>query len=111
MIYFISDTHFYHSNIIKYCNRHFKDVNEMNETIINNWNSIVKNNDTGKYDVSMSILGTKKEVGSFDTEEEATQGFFDYKNDYITEFAKNSKGKVPNKTYEAMINWNVENKY
>lgn len=86
-------------------------ANTIFETTRGMESNIVKNNDTGKYDVSMTILGTRKEVGSFDTEEEATQGFFDYKNDYITEFAKSSKGKVPNKTYEAMTNWNVETKY
>lgn len=70
--------------------------------------NIILNNDTGKYDVSMSVLGKKEEVGTFDTEKEAQQGYIDYKQDYIRNFAKKCKGKVPNKTYEAMMNWVVE---
>lgn len=70
--------------------------------------NIVLNNTTGKYDVTMSVLGKKEEVGTFNTEEEARQGYIDYKQDYIRKFAKKCKGKVPHKTYEAMMNWVVE---
>jgi len=45
MVFFTSDTHFWHSNIIKFCNRPFSDVREMNEVLISNWNSVVKVDD------------------------------------------------------------------
>lgn len=44
-IYFTSDTHLQHANIIEYCERPFNDVREMDHAIVSNWNSIVGKND------------------------------------------------------------------
>lgn len=44
-VYFTSDTHFYHSNIIGFCKRPFKNVEDMNETLIENWNRVVSQDD------------------------------------------------------------------
>lgn len=44
-VFFVSDMHFSHKNIIKYCNRPFSSVSEMNEKLIENWNNVVSDND------------------------------------------------------------------
>lgn len=49
--WFISDTHFFHANILKFTGddgeriRPFNSLDEMHEIMIENWNSVVKDND------------------------------------------------------------------
>lgn len=44
-IWFISDTHFFHDNIIHFCGRPFANSDLMNECLIQNWNEVVKPQD------------------------------------------------------------------
>jgi calcineurin-like phosphoesterase family protein len=46
MIFFTSDEHYGHANIIKYCGRPFKSIEEMDEELIRRHNSVVQ-----KYDM------------------------------------------------------------
>lgn len=46
MIYFTSDTHFADEATLRVTGRPFKDTNEMDKALINNWNGIVKPEDT-----------------------------------------------------------------
>lgn len=46
MIWFSSDVHFFHNNILKYSNRPFSTVEEMNDEIVNRWNSRILSDDT-----------------------------------------------------------------
>ena len=70
MNYFISDTHFGHLNIIRFDNRPFITLEEMDGKLIENWNNVVNRDDT------VYILGD----------------FSWYKADKTTEILKQLKG-------------------
>jgi len=44
-IWFTSDTHFGHKNIIRFSSRPFKDENHMNEELVKSWNEVVGEED------------------------------------------------------------------
>ncbi len=44
-MYLTSDHHFFHNNIIKYCDRPFSSMEEMNKVMIERWNKFVRKED------------------------------------------------------------------
>lgn len=58
-VFLTSDTHFYHKNVIAYDNRPFKDVEEMNEALIDNWNRVVDDGDLICHTGDFCWKGTK----------------------------------------------------
>jgi calcineurin-like phosphoesterase family protein len=66
MIYFTSDTHFFHENIIRFCARPFANAEHMNDELIERWNNVVGKNDEvfhlgdvtfGPTDLTAGVLG------------------------------------------------------
>lgn len=63
--FFTSDLHFFHNNVIAFCKRPYGSVEHMNESLIANWQSVVKPEDHvwflgdfsfGSYDQTAGIL-------------------------------------------------------
>lgn len=57
MLYFTSDEHYGHKNVIKYCNRPFADTEEMDYYLITKHNELVKGNDTVIHVGDFTLMG------------------------------------------------------
>lgn len=66
MIYFTSDTHFGHKNIINLCDRPFRnemgepDIELMNATLINNWNKVITPEDEVYFMGDFAFMGKNR---------------------------------------------------
>lgn len=83
-IYFTSDLHFGHHNVIEYSNRPFKNVEEMNKHMITQWNRRVRVDDTVIVVGDFYLGGQKKEIAGILSQLNGTKilvrGNHDYKN-------------------------------
>lgn len=64
-LYATSDLHLFHENAIKYCERPYETWTEMNQTLIDNWNSVVSDEDlciiVGDLSCGVGAVGATKE--------------------------------------------------
>lgn len=60
MMYFTSDLHIHHSNILKYTERPYSNLNEMHVGILQKWNSVVGNDDTCYHLGDFTFAGKSK---------------------------------------------------
>lgn len=121
MIYFTSDPHYYHKNIIAFCGRKAADVDDMNQQLIDNWNAVITDNDEvyllgdfafcGKQrrlELIMQLLGKKHLIrGNHDPDPDRwwlEAGFYsvqDYKELRVQDMYQNDDGG--NKSYHQHI--------
>lgn len=64
--------------------------------------------DKRKYRAEMSFMGRQIKLGWFDSAENAFAMYKEYKEDFIKNMAKQYKDVIPDKIYEAMMNWKIE---
>jgi len=59
-IWFTSDTHFGHTNVIKYSDRPYADADDMNAKMRDNWNALVKPGDKVYHNGDMAFMNYTK---------------------------------------------------
>jgi calcineurin-like phosphoesterase family protein len=60
--FFISDAHYGHANIIDYCSRPFRTVEEMDRTMIDQWNGVVTEEDEVFFVGDFSFCGAERSI-------------------------------------------------
>lgn len=64
--------------------------------------------DKKKYVANMSFAGKNIKLGAYETAEAAFTRYKEYKEDFIKDIAEQHKDKIPDKIYQAMMNWQIE---
>ena len=64
--------------------------------------------DKKKYVANMSFVGKNIKLGAYETVEAAFTRYKEYKEDFIKDIAEQHKDKIPDKIYQAMMNWQIE---
>ena len=65
MIYYTSDWHINHKNIIKYCDRPFRDISDMNQSLVSMYNNTVTSDDTVYFLGDLGYFSTKRRMHQF----------------------------------------------
>ena len=62
--WFTSDTHFGHANVIRYCDRPYSSLSEMDDVLVANWNQVVRPNDI-VYHLGDFTLGGQEQAKAY----------------------------------------------
>jgi calcineurin-like phosphoesterase family protein len=63
--WFTADTHFGHANVIRYCERPFITIQEMDEALIENWNHVIRSDDTIYHLGDFTLSGQEEAIYYF----------------------------------------------
>lgn len=107
-IFLSSDQHYFHNNVIKYCGRPFNSVEDMNEAMVNNWNSVVKPEDTVYCLGDFSMAFRSVEIFSFRLN--GTRYLVPGNHDFLHSYHKKSRTKENQEKWHQKYQdygWNV----
>lgn len=102
-LFFTSDTHMHHQNIMYYCNRNFSDMETMDKALIANWNSVVPKDGivihAGDFAMTSNVQHINELVSKLNGTIYLCLGNHDYRNRYDRDVVKQIFG---NRVYDVI---------